>query len=46
MQRWPPMYLKEGLAIPAGQELVLRAVDDETGEELATVPLTLMIDWD
>jgi len=42
----PPMYLKEGLGIPAGQELVLRAVDHETGEDFATVPLTLKIAWE
>lgn len=42
----PPIYLLEGLGLPAGQALVLRAIDRETGRELATIPLTLIVDWE
>jgi len=42
----PPLYLMEGLRLPAGQDLVLRAVDRDTGRELGTVPLTLAVDWE
>jgi len=42
----PPLYLKEGLQLSAGQELLLRAVDRDTGRELGTVALTLVVDWD
>jgi hypothetical protein len=42
----PPLYLKEGLELVAGQELLLRAVDRDTGRELGTVALTLVVDWD
>ncbi len=42
----PPLYLKEGSAIPAGTELVLRATDVENGRDLATLPLRMLVDWD
>jgi hypothetical protein len=42
----PPLYLKEGLHLPAGQELLLRAVDRDTGRELGAVALRLIVDWD
>ncbi|MGE5618443.1 MAG: PglZ domain-containing protein [Sphingomonadaceae bacterium] len=42
----PAVYLLEGLALPAGQKLTLRAVDAESGRDLGSVPLTLMVDWD
>ena len=42
----PPLYLMEGLGLRAGEELVLRAVEAETGEDLAAVPLSLNVDWD
>jgi hypothetical protein len=42
----PPLYLKEGLHLSAGQKLLLRAVDQDTGRELATVALTLDVDWE
>lgn len=42
----PPVYLREGLDLRAGQELLLSAVDAETGEELARLPLTLLVDWE
>ena len=42
----PPIYLKEGLGLRAGQELVLQAVDDETGADKGKIYLTLRVDWD
>lgn len=42
----PPLYLHEGLKLTAGQSLVLRARDAETGQDLGTVDLTLLVDWD
>jgi hypothetical protein len=42
----PPLYLLEGLGLKSGQPLTLHAVDGETGEDLASVPLTLQVDWD
>lgn len=42
----PPVYLKEGLRIPAGQGLVFRAVDVETSQDIASLPLLMKIDWD
>lgn len=42
----PAVYLKEGLGFAAGQALILRADDSETGESLAKVPLTLLVDWE
>ena len=42
----PPLYLMEGLRLPAGQGLVLRAVDRDTGREFGTVPLTLAVEWE
>ncbi len=41
-----PLYLGEGLALPAGARLLLRARDAETKEDLASVPLTLAVDWE
>jgi hypothetical protein len=40
------LYLLEGSDLKAGQVLTLRAVDAETGQDLASVPLTLQVDWD
>ena len=42
----PPVYLREGLELKAGQALLLRALDAENGEDLGSVPLTLLVDWD
>ncbi len=42
----PPVYLQEGLDLQAGQQLLLRAVDKETGKGLATIVLTLLVDWE
>lgn len=42
----PALYLREGLELPAGQKLRLRAVDRETGRDLGTLELTLLVDWD
>jgi hypothetical protein len=42
----PAVYLKEGLGLAAGQALVLRADDSETGESLGAIPLTLLVDWE
>ncbi len=42
----PPLYLLEGLGLPAGQQLVLRAIDRDTGRDLGTVPLTLIVEWE
>ncbi|MCL4534921.1 MAG: PglZ domain-containing protein [Chloroflexi bacterium] len=42
----PPIYLKEGLGLRAGQELMLQAVDDETGADKGKIFLTLRVDWD
>ena len=41
-----PLYLAEGLALPAGTRLLLRAQDSETKEDLTSVPLTLAVDWE
>ena len=41
-----PLYLAEGLSLPAGTRLLLRARDSETKEDLASVPLTLAVDWE
>jgi len=41
----PAVYLQEGLGLASGQKLVLRAVDAESGRELGSVPLTLLVDW-
>lgn len=42
----PPVYLKEGLGLRAGQRLVLRAEDAESGRDLGSRPLTLLVDWE
>jgi hypothetical protein len=42
----PALYLNEGLELPAGQRLRLRAIDHETGEDLGSLELTLLVDWD
>lgn len=42
----PAVYLQEGLGLAAGQELVLRVIVKETGEELSNVHLTLLVDWE
>jgi hypothetical protein len=41
-----PLYLAEGLSLPAGTRLLLRARDSETKEDLASIPLTLAVDWE
>jgi hypothetical protein len=41
-----PLYLAEGRALPAGTRLQLRARDAETKEDVASVPLTLAVDWE
>lgn len=43
--RWA-VYLQEGLGLDAGQELLLRVIDKETGEELSSIRLTLLVDWE
>ncbi len=40
------LYLAEGRALVAGTRLLLRARDADTHEDLASVPLTLAIDWE
>ena len=42
----PPLYLHEGAGLSAGTELVLRAIDRETGQELASIALELKVDWE
>ncbi|MGH9895087.1 MAG: PglZ domain-containing protein, partial [bacterium] len=42
----PPLYLREGAGLPAGSELVLRAVDVETRRELGGARMVLAVDWD
>jgi hypothetical protein len=42
----PPLYLAEGLGLEANQTLRLRAIDAETGQDLGSKPLTLMMDWE
>jgi hypothetical protein len=42
----PPLYLREGLDLKAGQPLRLRARDAETGQELASHDLVLLVDWE
>ena len=40
------VYLTEGHRLAAGTELVLEAVDAESGISYANLPLTLVVDWD
>ncbi len=42
----PAVYLQEGLRLSAGQELLLRVIDKETGEELSNVHLALLVNWE
>jgi len=42
----PAVYLQEDLGLAVGQELVLRVIVKETGEELSNVHLTLLVDWE
>ena len=42
----PPVYLREGLGLRTGQGLLLRALDAENGQDLGSVPLTLLVNWD
>ena len=42
----PPLYLAEDLGLQANQILRLRAVDAETGQDLGSKNLTLMVDWE
>lgn len=41
----PPIYLQEGMGLDAGQELILKVTVKETGEELASIRLTMLVDW-
>ncbi|MGI8554225.1 MAG: PglZ domain-containing protein, partial [Dehalococcoidia bacterium] len=40
------IYIEEGLNLSAGASLRLRCLDRDTGEELASVSLTLAVDWE
>ncbi len=40
------LFLDEGHALEAGSSLYLRCLDNETGEELAWLKLSLAVDWD
>lgn len=42
----PPLYLTAGVRLPAGQRLVLRALDRDTGRELGAVFMTLTVEWE
>jgi len=42
----PPLYLKEGLNLKTGQMLRLRGRDAETGQDLGSRDLTLLVDWE
>ena len=42
----PPLYLQEGLDLKASQVLRLRARDAETGQDLGSRDLTLLVDWE
>jgi hypothetical protein len=42
----PAVYLQEDLGLAVGQNLVLRVIVKETGEELSNVHLTLLVDWE
>jgi hypothetical protein len=42
----PPLYLQEGLDLKAGQPLRLRALNAETGQNLGSIKLTLLVDWE
>jgi hypothetical protein len=42
----PPLYLAEGLGLEANHTLRLRAMDADTGQDLGSKPLTLMVDWE
>jgi hypothetical protein len=38
--------LKPDVSLKAGQELLLQATDADTGRDLGTIRLTMMIDWE
>lgn len=42
------LYLQEdiGVSLSPGQQLQLRAVDGDTGRDIATIPLTLLVQWE
>jgi len=42
----PPLFIKEGLDLRAGQKLRLRAIDRDLGREIATLELTMLRDWE
>jgi len=42
----PPVFLPEGLDLRAGQRLSLRAIDRDSGLDLGTLGLTLLVDWE
>lgn len=42
----PPIYLKEGLRLRAGQSLRLRAIDRDNDRDLGSIDLTLLVDWE
>ena len=42
----PAVYLKEGLGLKSDQTLRLRVIDSETGEDLGSTSMTLLVDWE
>lgn len=42
----PPLYLREGMGLQAGTELVLRAVEVDSGRDVASIPLRMAVDWE
>lgn len=40
------LYLREGVRLPAGSTIEVRARDRDTGQDLATVPVVLAVDWE
>jgi hypothetical protein len=42
----PALYLKEGMGLPEGQRLILRAIDESARRDLPDVNLTLVVDWE
>ena len=44
----PGLYLRDdiGVSLPVGQRLRLRAIDHDTRRDIATIPLTLLVQWE
>lgn len=44
----PGLYLRDdiGMSLPVGQRLRLRAIDHDTRRDIATIPLTLLVQWE